>query len=214
MYDALEKTVQLTDKQKDVLDFICSYTSDHGRPPTQREIKEHFNLKSYGSVQRYLKYLMDMGYLDLEWNARRGIKVKSEGALFSQSISYEIPLLGEVAAGCPLEVVEQSDRLITVPQNMIKLGKKHFALKVRGDSMIEDGIFDGDTVICQEASSAETGCTVVALVNRDATIKNYYKKSEHIELHPANSRLKPIIVTPEDEFQIVGVLVGLIRSYY
>ena len=121
----------------------------------------------------------------------------------------QIPMAGVVAAGLPIEPVTQSE-WVEVPSSMMRSGET-FALRVKGESMIEDGILSGDLVVVRKQSTARNGQTVVALVNREATIKTYFKRTRHIELHPANAAMKPFVVTPEDEFTIEGVLVGVIR---
>lgn len=121
----------------------------------------------------------------------------------------EVPMTGLVAAGSPIDPVLQSE-LIDVPPSMVR-GGETFALRVKGESMKEDGILPGDLVVVRKQETARNGQTVVALVNREATIKTYYKKDTHIELHPANAAMQPIMVQPSDEFHIEGVLIGVIR---
>lgn len=121
----------------------------------------------------------------------------------------EIPMAGMVAAGSPIEPVQQSE-LIDVPPSMLR-GGKTFALRVKGESMKEDGILPGDLVVVRKQETARNGQTVVALVNQEATIKTYYEKDSRIELHPANATMKPIMVGPSDDFHIEGILIGVIR---
>ncbi|MFO0705503.1 MAG: transcriptional repressor LexA [Nitrospira sp.] len=121
----------------------------------------------------------------------------------------EIPMAGIVAAGSPIEPITQTD-LVDVPPSMLR-GGETFALRVKGESMKEDGILPGDLVIVRKQESARNGQTIVALVNHEATIKTYFKKDTHIELHPANAAMQPIVVTPNDQFHIEGVLIGVIR---
>ncbi|MBV6469846.1 repressor LexA [Nitrospirales bacterium NOB] len=123
--------------------------------------------------------------------------------------SSVVPMAGVVAAGVPIEPVAQAE-WVDVPPTMAGRGDT-FALRVKGESMIEDGILPGDVVVVRKQATARNGQTVVALVNREATIKTYFKCARHIELHPANSAMQPLIVTPDDEFAIEGVLVGVIR---
>ena len=211
----------ITKKQKDVYEYIRSYTHTHGIAPTQKEIKEHFDLKSFGSVQRYLKYLTDAGLLESDWNARRGLQVKnwtprSANEHFEESSSentIELPLLGLVAAGNPIEAIENPTDTISIPVSFIKGHERHFALKVQGDSMIEDGIFEDDIIICKVQQTARMGERVVAVIDGEATVKKYVTKGKQIELHPANARLKPIPVDPSSDFRVVGKVVGLFRLY-
>lgn len=202
--------MSLTKKQKQVLDYIVEYIEENEYSPTQMEIKDHFGFKSLGSVQDYIKYLKNAGYLENDPNSVRGLKpVDPEASSTSENV-LQIPLHGKVAAGNPIEAVEGSE-FIDVPAYMIRKGN-HYALTISGESMIEDGILDGDVIIVKEQSNASNGDTVVAVMNNEATVKRYYKKSNSIELHPANSTMKPIIVKGGD-FQIKGILVGLIRAY-
>jgi len=201
--------MNLTKKQKQVYDFICEYILENDYSPTQVEIQQHFGFKSLGSVQDYIKYLKNAGLLHSDANSVRGLNPVQQDEDRNYSVT-SIPLHGSVAAGLPIEAIEGSDT-ISVPSSMISTGN-HFALSVSGESMIEDGIFDGDLIIVKEKNTANNGETIVATINNEATVKRYYKKSNCIELHPANSSMKPILVKDGD-FQIKGILVGLYRSY-
>lgn len=215
----------LTKKQHEVFQFIRSYTLKKGYAPTQREIKDHFQLKSYGSVQKYLKYLKEAGLLANDWNSKRGLTLlESEGNTQKREpktpqklnpviTELEIPLLGDVAAGNPIEALENPTEHISVPLNLLKKGGQHFALRVQGESMIEDGILDGDLAIIQAQSTASTGQTIVAVIDGEATLKKFYKKKEIVELHPANHTMKPILVNSQHDLKIVGKLIGLLRVY-
>ncbi len=200
--------MSLTKKQKLVYDYICDYINKNEFAPTQMEIKEYFGFKSLGSVQDYIRYLKNSGYLENDPNSVRGLRPSKQES--SDSSVINIPLHGKVAAGNPIEAAESFDT-ISVPQAMVGTGE-HYALTVSGESMIEDGIFDGDIIIVKEKKVASNGETVVATINNEATVKRYYKKSNKIELHPANSSMSPIIVNNGD-FQIKGILVGLYRSF-
>lgn len=195
----------LTKKQKAVYDFIRNYCKENGIAPTQREILEHFGFKSFGSVQRYITYLIDQGYMKRDWNARRGLKVIEQAAP-----SAMIPLLGRVAAGKPIEAIETSET-VSVPRDMLR-GGEHFVLTVSGHSMIEDGILDGDRIIVRKQAIAELGDTVVALVENEATVKRYHPTKQGVELLPANQTMQPILVKG-GEFRILGVVIGLLRYY-
>lgn len=196
----------LTKKQKEVFDYICSYLKEYHVSPTQIEIKEYFGFKSLGSVQDYIKYLTNAGYLKNDPNAVRGLN-----PVHRSEESVEIPMLGSVAAGNPIEVFDAAD-VISVPKSMIRLGS-YFALTVQGRSMIDDGILDGDVIIVKKQNQAENGETVVATINHEATVKKFSKRRSHIELLPANSSMKPILVENNDDFEIKGIVVGLIRTY-
>lgn len=214
----------LTKKQHEVYQYIKDYSKKNGYAPTQREIKEHFNLKSYGSVQRYLKYLKEAGLLTTDWNAKRGLtlmdgeKSSQTTQASSTSVSHspaemEIPLLGDVAAGNPIEALENPTEHLSVPSGLIQKKGQYFALRVQGESMIEDGILDGDYAIIRAKNQAGPGQTIVAVVDGEATLKKFYKKKSHIELHPANSTMEPIVVEGNQDLKIVGELAGLIRLY-
>lgn len=201
--------MSLTKKQKQVYDYIVEYLDENGYSPTQMEIKEHFGFKSLGSVQDYIRYLKNADYIENDTNSVRGLTPVGYGQNTGES-SLEIPLHGKVAAGNPIEAMEGTEN-ISVPASMVGKGS-HYALTISGESMIEDGILDGDVIVVKEQKNASNGDTVVAVIENEATVKRYYKKKNAIELHPANSSMKPIIIENGD-FQIKGVLVGLLRSY-
>lgn len=213
----------LTYKQKEVYDFIVSYSAQNGFAPTQQEIKEQFGLKSFGSVQKYLQYLIEAELIEMNWNGRRGITLKnnpefqtssSTSSSYHENHSLEVPILGNVAAGNPIEAIEQSDQTISVPTQLIKNGHRHFALKVRGDSMREGGILPDDYVICRAQNEAKNGQTVVAMINGEATVKIYQKLKNKIELIPQNQHYPIIEVDPiSDQFTMAGIVIGLIRKY-
>ncbi len=195
----------LTKKQKEVLDFITEYVRENTYSPTQKEIQENFGFKSLGSVQDYIKYLTNGGYLINDSHSVRGLMPSAV-----QQNSEEIPLLGSIAAGMPIEAIENTD-MISVPTHMLGRGK-HYALKVKGESMIEVGILNGDVAIIKHQTQAENGQIVVAVVDNETTLKRYFKKAKQVELHPANQAMKPIIIR-DKECEIRGLMVGLIRTY-
>lgn len=199
----------LTPKQKEVLDYIHSYTAEQGFAPSQQEIAKHFGFKSLGTVQNYLVRLERHGALRKTWNARRSTAVIPH---HTAPEAVPLPLLGRVAAGRPIEAITH-DETIDVPASMIK-GGNHFVLRVTGDSMIEDGILSGDYVVIKKQKDASNGQTVVALIGNEATIKRYYRRGTKVELHPANPAYNPLIIdslVESTELKIEGVLVGLIR---
>jgi repressor LexA len=205
--------MRLTPKQKEILDFISAFGNEQGYAPSQQEIARHFGFKSLGTVQNYLVRLERAGALQKTWNARRSLSVvppqPSSTATLSGNSSLTLPLLGRVAAGRPIEAIDAHDT-VEVPPSMIQKGE-HFALKVVGQSMIEDGILDGDLVVVKKQKHAENGQTVVALLDNEATVKRYYKKGDAVELHPANPAYRPIVIQSIVEFSIEGVVVGVIR---
>jgi repressor LexA len=197
--------MNLTKRQKEILDFIRSYRAEHGISPTQREIRETFQLSSFGTVQKHLKRLEEKGALSREWNRSRGIAPKDE-----VSAAHSVPLLGSVAAGRPIEPFPQEES-IEVPASLLGKGE-HFVLRVRGESMIDDGILDGDFVVVARREKAESGQTVIALVRGEATLKRYYMEGHRIRLQPANAAMKPLTFDARD-VTIQGVVTGLIRDY-
>ncbi|HSH70407.1 MAG TPA: transcriptional repressor LexA [Deferrisomatales bacterium] len=198
-------TTGLTPKQKQVLEFIHGYAEARGYPPTQQEIATRFGFRSLGTVQNYLVRLEQHGLLRRSWNAKRAIEVVGP----KQTNALELPLLGTVAAGRPIEAVSTDDTL-EVPPSMVG-GGENFVLRVKGDSMVEDGILDGDYVVVRRQQTANNGQTVVALVDGDATVKRFHRRGNGIELLPANVAMRPIQVSAEQQFEIEGIVVGVIR---
>jgi repressor LexA len=197
--------MNLTKRQKEILDYIRTYRDERGISPTQREIREHFELSSFGTVQKHLKRLEEKGALSREWNRSRGISPAEP-----KSTAREIPLLGAVAAGRPIEPFPVEETM-EVPASLLGRGE-HFVLRVRGDSMVDDGIRDGDYVIVAKRSGAQNGQTVVALVRGEATLKRYYAEGSRVRLQPANATMKPLLVDARDVL-VQGVVTGLMRNY-
>jgi repressor LexA len=200
--------MKLTEKQKAFLGYISRYIDEWNRSPSFEEICSHFGFNSYNTVTTYLKALERKGYVRLprKKNQKRAIEVISPVEIRR----FEFPLLGRVAAGKPIEAVEDVD-VIEVPPSMVGSGE-HFALQVKGNSMKDDGILDEDFVIVRKQPTAENGETVVALVNNEATIKKYYKRERDVELRPANDEIESIIVK-RGEMRIQGKVVGVIRHF-
>jgi repressor LexA len=194
----------LTPKQKRVLDFIREHIETEGYAPSQREIADAFGFSSLGTVQNYLVRLEREGRLTRSWNARRGVRVAQ-----SAPSRFELPLAGTVAAGKPIEAVEVPDT-IEVPPSMTGSGD-NFVLRVKGDSMTEDGILDGDYVVVRKRETADSGQTVVALIDNEATVKRLVRSGNRIELHAANPAVETIVVKDPEAFRIEGVVVGVIR---
>lgn len=198
--------IDLTEKQQAVYDYIKRFIGERGMAPSYEEIRKAFRFQSYNSVQKYLKRLEEKGYIKSPWgNRKRALELTDPGPM--QRI---IPLLGRVAAGRPIEVVQTSDT-VEVPETLLR-GDDHFALKVVGDSMVDDGIREGDIIIVKRQRDARNGQTVIALIGEDATVKQYYRKGAKIELRPANARMKPFFVE-EGDIQIQGIVIGLIRRF-
>src|SRR5512133_3519599 len=183
--------MNLTKRQKEILDFIRAYRDEQGISPTQREIREKFQLSSFGTVQKHLKRLEEKGALSRQWNRSRGIS-PSPAANAQARSSREVALLGSVAAGRPIEPFPDNEA-IEVPSSLLGKGE-HFVLRVRGDSMVDDGIRDGDYVVVCKRSNAQNGQTVVALIRGEATLKRYYAEGSRVRLQPANGAMKPLTV--------------------
>lgn len=212
----------LTPKQKRILDFIETFSQKQGYAPSQHEIAKHFGFTSLGTVQNYLVRLERHGLLKKSWNGKRALEIQKDPDLSPHTPQpflalQNLPLVGRVAAGRPIEAIETAETL-DVPTSLLKNANKkgdHFVLKVTGDSMIEDGILEGDFVIIQKQLKARNGQTVVATIRNEATIKRFFQMGERIELKPANAAYEPIILeslTESDQFRIEGVLVGVIRK--
>lgn len=194
----------VTKKQKQVLDFITCYQKQKGYAPSLDEIRKKFKLASVSTAHFHVSKLRDLGYLNKQKNQPRGIEISKSEKLVS------IPLLGTIAAGQPIEAIQQNGTVM-VQQSLLAKSGEHYALKVTGDSMIDEGIFDGDTVIIRKQPTVENGETAVALINGDeATLKKIYKEKNRIKLQPANPNFKPIFVKDVD---IQGKVTGIVRQF-
>ena len=199
--------MKLSKKQKEFLGYISRYIDEWGQSPSFDEICSHFGFNSYNTVTTYLKILERKGYIRIPGkNRKRAIEVISP----VETRRFEFPLLGKVAAGKPIEAVEDVNA-IEVPPSMVGSGD-HFVLQVRGSSMKDDGILDGDFVVVRKQSTTENGETVVALINNEATVKRYHKNDSQVELRPAHKGMESIWVK-EGELHIEGKVVGVIRRY-
>ncbi len=200
----------LTERQRDILQFIRQFQAEQGVAPTHREICDHFGFSSYGTVYKHLSLLQKKGLIRRDWNQKRGVElVDNEPATPPPGVK-ELPLFGYIAAGRPLEV-DVSSETITVPDRLTSRGE-NFVLKVRGDSMIDDGILDGDYVIITRRERADNGEMVVANVNGEVTLKRFYHEGERVRLQPANSMMNPIYASARD-VAVQGVVVGLMRRF-
>jgi repressor LexA len=196
----------LTPRQREVLDFLRERIEGTGRGPTFDEIRARFGFRSYNSVQTHLAALEEKGAIRRGApNAKRSIAVAPEPAL-----AVRLPLAGTIAAGRPIEPVEEGSE-IEVPASLVGRGT-HFALRVAGDSMIGDGIHDGDLVLVRKRETAENGEMVVAVLDGEATLKRLHRAREGVELRPANPALAPIPVGRR-ALEIRGVVVGLLRTF-
>jgi repressor LexA len=202
----------LTERQRDILEFIRGFQKEHGVAPTHREICDHFGFSSYGTVYKHLSLLEKKGLIRRDWNQKRGVELveKPEPAAASSRGVRELPLFGYIAAGRPIDV-DVSDEMISVPEQLTTRGD-NYVLKVRGDSMIDDGIFDGDLVVIARRERADNGEMVVASINGEVTLKRFYFEGERIRLQPANSMMNPIFA-PSRDVAVQGVVVGLMRRF-
>lgn len=199
----------VTARQRQVYEFIDRYQEMHNQPPTIAEIGKQFHLSSPASVHSILSALEREGFIKRIPNVSRGIElIKQQGT----DDETEIPLLGMVAAGQPIEAI-LSHETISAPRNMVGRGRM-FALRVRGDSMIEENIQDNDIIIVSSQETAENGQMVVALIDGNyATVKKFYREPDFIRLEPANPQFKPIFIKTPERIQIQGIVRGLIRKY-
>lgn len=218
----------LTQKERSVLEFIESELLAKGLSPSYQEICDHFGFASFNSVQNYLKQLSQKGYVSLPQSQKRAINVLHSAKDFkknledrlTQDTTQSIPFLGRVAAGVPIERIE-SNEYISIPSEMIKSPGNYFALQVEGDSMIEEGIFDGDYLVVLSQQHAKDGDLVVATVENEATVKRFFMKKnpdvisspgKMVELRPANARLKSMWFNPE-MVELKGLVKALFRKY-
>lgn len=201
----------ITAKQRRVYEFIKRYIESNDEPPTIAEIGKHFQISSSASVHGIITALEREGLIKKTPNISRGIQIVKQSAPEDEDRG-EIPLLGTVAAGQPIEAILTHD-MIDVPSDLQGRGRT-FALRVRGDSMIEENIQDGDIIIVSSQQTADNGQMVVALIDGNyATVKKFYREPEFIRLEPANPQFKPIFIKTPERIQIQGIVTGLIRKY-
>jgi repressor LexA len=202
----------LTERQKEILEFIQEYRRERGIAPTHREICEKFGFSSYGTAYKHLKLLQEKGFLRRDWNQKRGIELLRAIPGGEGTTEKELAFHGYIAAGRPIEAVSSQDR-VAVPGHLLS-GRPgdHYVLRVVGDSMIEEGIHDGDFVIVLRRDAAEPGEMVVALIGDDATLKRFYPEGKMVRLQPAHPTMEPIYV-PAGNVRVQGVVVGLMRKF-
>ena len=229
----------ISKKQQEILDYMKKAVLDRGFPPSVREICDAVQLRSTSSVHAHLEALEKHGYIRKDATKPRAIEIidddfrdqrfHSSGAAGSSAAQRSgedihpddlqnaseyasVPMIGHVAAGQPLLAVEQIESYFPVPVNRLPNGQT-FLLKVKGESMIEAGILDGDYVLVQEKHTASDGDMVVALLDDSATVKIFYREGDHIRLQPRNSAMSPILVSEDQEMQILGVVIGVFRFF-
>lgn len=199
----------ISTRQKQILNYIQHHMDAHGYPPTVREIGTAVSLSSSSTVHAHLKTLQEQGHIERDAVLTRAIKLTpnglGEGRPLGKSV-IQVPIIGTVAAGKPRLAVEDVEDVFPLPTDFIS--GDGFILEVRGDSMIDDGIHDGDYVVVRRQQTADNGETVVAMIESEATVKRFYKEKQRIRLQPANKRMKPMYF---DDVQIAGKVVGLVR---
>ena len=198
----------LTKRQREILDYLGNFIEQHGYAPSLEEIGRRFGLSSLATVHKHLTNLQEKGFIRRAWNRSRSVELVPT-RLSGRSV--ELPLLGYVAAGVPIEAITGSES-IAVPEDLV--GKRDtYVLRVRGDSMIDEQIRDGDFVIVEDRKLAENGEMVIALLRgSDVTLKKFYRENGHVRLQPANPSMRALVVAA-DEIQIQGVVIGVMRKY-
>ena len=193
----------ITERQKQVLDYIAGYTEENSYPPTVRDISEHFSIS--------LRAVQKKGYLSQREKKARSLRVLA-GAKEKEPELYvgRVPMLGTVAAGKPLLCEENLDGYVNLTEPFVRPGKSYFALRVRGESMINAGILDGDLAVVEQSSTAADGQIIVAVIDNAITLKRYYKEAERVRLQPENPNFSAIYCT---DVRIVGILSNIVRTY-
>jgi len=207
----------LTDRQQQLLQFIEDHLRINGFPPSIREMADHMGIRSTNGVNDHLKALEKKGYIQRGAGLKsRAISLLSRAKRASSRRPEEpvvaVPILGRVAAGAPVLSDENYEGSISLGRSLLPASRKLFALRVRGDSMIDKGIFDGDMVLVSSQPHADSGQIVVALVDGEATVKTFRRLKNHIRLEPANEKMEPIIVRRQDSASILGVVTGVYRQ--
>lgn len=200
---------KITKKQQDILDYIKEEILKKGYPPAVREICEAVQLKSTSSVHSHLETLEKNGYIRRDPTKPRAIEICDDNFQMVRTEMVSLPVIGRVAAGEPILAQENIESYFPVPADMVPHGES-FVLKVKGDSMINAGIYNGDQIFVQSCNTAVNGDTVVALIDDSATVKTFYKENGHIRLQPENDTMEPIIV---EDCQILGKVFGVFRLY-
>ena len=202
------RMLPLTKRQREILDYLNEFIQQHGYAPSLEEIGRRFNLSSLATVHKHLTNLQDKGFIKRAWNRSRSVELVPT-RMGTRSI--ELPLLGYVAAGAPIEAIAGAET-IAVPEEMV--GRRDtYVLRVRGSSMIDEQIRDGDFVIVEDRKTADNGEMVIALLGgSDVTLKKFYRENSHVRLQPANPVMQPIVVAA-DQVQVQGVVIGVLRRY-
>ena len=208
------KKKELTERQAEIYEYIKKYSKENHMPPTVREIGNHFEISSTNGVRSILAALIKKGYINRSPRLSRGLEIISNGSDSQEPAAnntIEIPIVGRVAAGQPILAVQNLEGTVTIDRDFLACRSDVFALRVKGDSMINAGIFDGDLIFARQQKSAEQGEIVVAQIDNEATVKYYHPSSDHIELRAANPKYRPIIVNNRKDFSIAGRVIGVMR---
>lgn len=207
---------ELTSRQEEILEYIKKYSKENKMPPTVREIGNHFEISSTNGVRSILAALIKKGYISRSPRLSRGIEIigsnDDENKELAPSNTIEIPIVGRVAAGTPILAVQNLEGTVTIDRDFLACRTDVFALRVKGDSMINAGIFDGDLIFARQQKTADRGEIIVAQVDNEATVKYYHPNADHVELRPANPSYRPIIVKKDKDFAIAGRVIGVIRK--
>ena len=201
---------KISQKQSEILEYMKNEILNRGFPPSVREICEAVNLKSTSSVHSHLETLEKNGYIRRDPTKPRAIEIVDDNFNLVRRETVNVPIVGKVAAGQPLLAMENVEGYFPIPSEFMP-NNKTFMLVVEGDSMINAGIFSGDYVLVEQQPTAENGQKVVALVDDSATVKTFYKEKDYIRLQPENDSMDPILVGPEQVFQILGKVIGVFQ---
>ncbi len=198
----------LTKRQREILDFLNEFIEQNGYAPSLEEVGRRFGLSSLATVHKHLTNLQEKGFIKRAWNRSRSVELVPSRV---GTRAVDLPLLGNVAAGAPIEAVVSAET-VSVPEDLVGKGDT-YALRVRGNSMIDEQIRDGDLVIVEDRKTANDGEMVIALLEgQDVTLKKFYRENGHVRLQPANETIQPLIVDAT-QIQIQGVVVGVMRRY-
>jgi len=204
---------KLTDRQQEIFNFIQEYIEFNNYPPTYREIGSKFGISSTFGVKRHIDALVKKGYITNSADGKNRTITLSDQLFSSKNNSLEIPIVGRVAAGFPILAEENIEGKLTLDPSMIGGKNGCFALKVRGNSMINAGIFDGDVVVIHPNQNVRNGDIVIALIENEATMKRFQKDGNRIYLIPENDNYQPIVIESRQDFSIVGKVIGVFRWY-
>ncbi|HSK10568.1 MAG TPA: transcriptional repressor LexA [Vicinamibacterales bacterium] len=198
----------LTKRQREILDYLNEFIEQHGYAPSLEEVGRRFGLSSLATVHKHLTNLQEKGFIKRAWNRSRSVELLQSR---TAGRAVDLPLLGYVAAGAPIEAIATAES-ISVPESLV--GKRDtYVLRVRGESMIDEQIRDGDYVIVEDRKTAENGEMVIALLgNSEVTLKKFYRESAHIRLQPANPAMQALVV-PAEHVRVQGVVIGVMRKY-